>query len=94
MVRGQGLRYNCGGKHWNTEGQALRRLEADLDAGVQHVLDLLGAEACIAPGFQETPGEILGRTHPCGEGLVKQAAALDQLGQRMSELQQQVEQLG
>ena len=56
-----------GAKDWNTEARVLRRLEADLDVGAQHVIDLLGAEAYVAPGFQETPGEVLGRTHPAGK---------------------------
>jgi len=58
------------------------------------VLDVLGTEACVAPGLQETPGQVLSRTYSCGEGLAEQAAALDQLGQRVGELQQQVEDLG
>jgi len=82
-----------GSEHWNTGAAALRGLEADLDAGI-HVLDLLGAEVCVASGLQETPGQVLSRTHSCGEGLAEQAAALNQLGQRMGELQQQVEDLG
>ena len=77
-----------GAKRWNTEAKALRRLKADLDAGAQHLIDLLGAETCIAPSFQETPGKVLGRTHPCGESLAEQAAALNELGKRMGELQQ------
>jgi hypothetical protein len=83
-----------GAKHRNIEANALRRLEADPDMGAHHVIDLLGAQACIAPGFQETPGEVLGRTYPCREGLAEQAAVLDELGERVGELQQQVEDLG
>jgi len=49
-----------GAKHRNTESKVLRGLEADLDAGAHHVVDQLGAQACIAPGLQETPGEVLG----------------------------------
>jgi hypothetical protein len=49
-----------GAKHRNTEAKVLRGLEADLDAGAQHVVDQLGAQAHIAPGLQETPGEVLG----------------------------------
>ena len=59
------------GKHWDTKEEALRGLEADLNASAQHVVDLMGTEAYIAPGFQETPGEVLGRSHPCGEGLLE-----------------------
>jgi hypothetical protein len=80
-----------GAKHRNTEAKVLRRREADLDAGAQHVIDLLSAEACIAPGFQQTPGKVLGQTHPCGESPAEQAAALNKLGKRVGELQQQVE---
>jgi len=43
------------------------------------MLGLTGTEACIAPGFQETPGEVLGRAHALGEGLAEQAAALKEL---------------
>ena len=64
-----------GGKHWNTEGKALGRLEPDLDASAQPELTVMGTEACIAPGFQETPGEGFGRTCPYGEGVAEPAAA-------------------
>ena len=72
-----GLRYR--GQALETEAKALRGLETDLDASAQQELDLMGTETCIAPGFQEAPGEVLGQAHSFGEGLAEQAAALDQL---------------
>ena len=83
-----------GGQHRNTKVAALGWREADLDAAVQPTLDVLGAEAGIAPGFQEPPGQVLGRAHPRRKGLAKQAAVGDQLGQGMRELQQQVAHFG
>ena len=62
--------------------------------GVSVQLNLESAETHIAPGFQQTPGDVLGRSHPCGEGLAEQAAVLDQLSDRMSNLQQEVKHLG
>ena len=58
-----------GGWHWHAEAQVLGWLEADLDTRVQPELDVLGSEAGIAPGFQEPPGQVLGRAHPLGDGL-------------------------
>ena len=43
------------------------------------MLGLTGTEASIAPGFEETQGEVLGRAHARGEGLAEQAAALTEL---------------
>ena len=40
-----------GGKHWNTEGERLRRLEANLDAHREHVVKLFVGEAQVAPGL-------------------------------------------
>jgi len=34
-----------GGQHWNTEQEVLRRLEANLDARAQHLLDLIVIQA-------------------------------------------------
>ena len=83
-----------GGQHRSAKVAALGWREADLDVRGQPALDVLGAEAGIAPGFQEAPGEVLGRAHAGGEGLAEQAAVLDQLGQGMGELQQEVEHFG
>lgn len=81
------MRFSCWGPvQRNTAAKVLWWLEADLDARGQQVLDLLGTKAGIAPGFQQPPGEVLGRAHTSGESLAKQAAALDQLRQCMREL--------
>jgi hypothetical protein len=40
-----------GGRHWNTEGERLRRLEANLDAHREHVVKLFVREAQVAPGL-------------------------------------------
>jgi hypothetical protein len=64
-----------------------------VDAGVQQGMDQLGTEADIAPSFQKGPGQVLGGAEAGGEGLAEEAAALDELGQGMGELQQQVEDL-
>jgi hypothetical protein len=40
-----------GGRHWNTEGERLRRLEANLDAHREHLVKLLVREAEVAPGL-------------------------------------------
>ena len=40
-----------GGRHWNTEGERLRRLEANLDAHREHVVKLFVHEAEVAPGL-------------------------------------------
>jgi hypothetical protein len=40
-----------GGRHWNTEGERLRRLEANLDAHREHEVKLFVREAEVAPGL-------------------------------------------
>lgn len=40
-----------GGRHWNTEGERLGRLEANLDAHREHVVKLFICEAKVAPGL-------------------------------------------
>lgn len=40
-----------GGRHWNTEGERLRRLEANLDARREHLVKLFVREAEVAPGL-------------------------------------------
>ena len=40
-----------GGRHWNIEGERLRRLEANLDAHREHLVKLFVGEAEVAPGL-------------------------------------------
>ena len=83
-----------GGTHWNRQPRALRWLQADLHPGAEHLLDLLGTQGGVAPGFQKTPGEVFRGTHAGGKGLPKEAAALDELGDGVDQRQPQVAHLG
>jgi hypothetical protein len=40
-----------GARHWNTEEERLRRLEANLDTHREHVVQLFVDEAEVAPGL-------------------------------------------
>ncbi len=46
-------RFSCGGqaRHWNTERERLRWLEANLDAHREHLVKLFVGEAEVAPGL-------------------------------------------
>ena len=79
----------------------LRWGKANLEAGVLHLLNSMGAQAQVAPRFQQAESDVLGRAHTGWEGLrstaseavAKQAALLDQLGEQVGNLQQKVENL-
>lgn len=65
------------------------RIEADLEAASREGQILRWCQAQIPPSFQQSEGEVLGRTDALlrGEGLTKQAAAHHELTEQMSDLQ-------
>ena len=71
----------------------LRWGKPNLKAGVEQHLNAMGAQAQVAPCFQQAEGDVLGRAHTCREGPAKQTALLDQLGDQVGDLQEKVENL-
>ena len=71
--------------------------KANLEAGVPHLLNSMGTQAQVAPRFQQAESDVLGRTLTGWKGLAKQhpegTRLLDQLGEQVGNLQQQVENL-
>ena len=53
----------------------------------------MSTQAQVAPRFQQAESDVFGRAHTGWEGLAKQAALLDQLGEQVGDLQQKVENL-
>ena len=52
------------------------------------------AHRCIPPGFKKPEGEVFGRAEPGRKRFVEDAALIEQLCEDVSDLQQEIEDLG
>jgi hypothetical protein len=77
------------GRRWDV----LRGSKPDLAADIQHLLNPVSSHTQVAPGLKEAQGDVFGRPDACGKGTPKQATPLDQLGQSVGHLQEEIEDL-
>jgi hypothetical protein len=64
-----------------------RRVETNLNAGLEHLLHVRKMQTQVTPRFEQAEGEVLGGTYTFRKGTAKGATAFDELGQKISCLQ-------
>ena len=96
VLRGMGV--EAGVKLLGREGleqwNGSRRIEADLESFLKGCGDVCGSQAGIPPSFQQAEGQVFGRAEALREIPFQEVRLVEKLGEQMSDLQEEVKDLG
>ena len=71
-----------------------RGIETDLESFLERCGDVCWSQAGIAPSFQQVEGQVFGRAEALREIPFQEFCLVEKLGEQMSDLQEEVKDLG